>query len=60
MFRKISWDETEKAKPYTREQLAQWGVDFPPMKGWRLALAKGMDPNVPYVPQPKGNKAVTA
>lgn len=33
MFRKISFEETEKGYPFTREQLAQWGVDYPPRKG---------------------------
>jgi hypothetical protein len=59
VLRKISWEETEKGKPFTREQLAQWGVDFPPLQGWRTALAKGTDPNVPYVRPAKSSKAVT-
>jgi hypothetical protein len=57
MIHKISWEETEKGKPFTREQLAKWGANYPPLKGWRKALEMGTDPNVPYVPQPKA-KAV--
>jgi hypothetical protein len=52
VFRKVSYEEQEKGKPFTIEQLAQWGVDYPPRKGWRTALARGEDPNV--APHPKG------
>lgn len=32
---------------FTRAQLAQWGVTWPPKKGWKQALIEGRDPNNP-------------
>ena len=32
---------------WTRAQLAQWGVPWPPPKGWRNALTHGRDPKSP-------------
>jgi hypothetical protein len=58
VFRKISFEEQEKGQPFTREQLTQWGVDYPPRKGWRIALARGEDPNTP--PAPKAHKGSMA
>lgn len=32
---------------WTRKQLAEWGVNWPPLNGWRKRLALGLDPNIP-------------
>lgn len=59
MFLKVSFEKQEKGQPFTREQLAQWGVDYPPRKGWRIAMARGEDPNTPRAPKVrKGSMAV--
>lgn len=42
---KIREEEIEKAKTekggWTRDQLAEWGVPWPPPKGWKKALISG-------------------
>jgi hypothetical protein len=61
VFLKISFEEQDKGQPFTREQLGRWGVNYPPRKGWRIALARGEDPNTPPPPkQPRGSVAVMA
>lgn len=44
---RLTAEEIESGKSakggYTREQLAQWGVPWPPPKGWRDALLAGKD-----------------
>jgi len=34
-----------KTGGFTRAQLARWGVNWPPKKGWRHKLAHGKNPN---------------
>lgn len=42
--RKITEEEIESQKTenggWTRETLAQWGVPWPPPKGWKVGLLK--------------------
>jgi hypothetical protein len=45
VFQTISMEEQDRSK-HTKAQLAKWGVNYPPAKGWRKALAAGTDPNV--------------
>jgi len=58
MHRRISFEETGK-QAHTPEQLARWGVNYPPRRGWRIALSRGEDPNSPPAKQPR-TMAVTA
>lgn len=50
-FRKISQAELDAAKSpnggYTKAALMQWGIEWPPKKGWQQALLHGTDPNNP-------------
>lgn len=43
----VTRDELEQAKTaaggYTKEQLAEWGVPWPPPKGWKQKLLSGTD-----------------
>ena len=55
MLRKISWEEQQKA-PYTPQQFALWGVNWPPPRGWRKALAAEYNPNL--APEERHAKAV--
>ena len=41
---RIKREEIE-SKRATRAQLAAWGVHWPPKKGWKSALIRGLDPN---------------
>lgn len=47
-------EEIENARTakggWTREQLARWGVSWPPPKGWKKRL---VNENYKRVPQPK-------
>jgi hypothetical protein len=43
MDAEIDPKRTEKGG-WTRRQLAEWGVPWPPPKGWRSALVLGLDP----------------
>lgn len=44
---KLSAEEIDAAKTtnggWTKKQLAQWGVPWPPPKGWRKALIRGTE-----------------
>jgi hypothetical protein len=42
----VSRQEVESVA-HTRRNLAKWGVEWPPPKGWKKALIKGADPNAP-------------
>lgn len=48
---KITDEEIESKRTsaggFSRSQLAAWGVNWPPIKGWRYALVHGGDPNSP-------------
>lgn len=48
-FRKFTNAEIEAGKTdkggFKRNQLAKWGVHWPPRHGWRRALLEGNDPN---------------
>ncbi len=47
MKRLVSYREIEAARTpnggFTREQLAEWGISWPPPKGWQKKLLKGDD-----------------
>lgn len=49
MARIVTAEEIEAKKTpkgaWTRAQLAEWGVPWPPPRGWREALVKGLDPD---------------
>jgi hypothetical protein len=57
---KISHEVTEMfrtpAGGWTKKQLAEWGVRWPPMRGWRRRLALGLDPNIPDSKFPKNKR----
>jgi hypothetical protein len=40
---------------WTRTQLAEWGVPWPPPKGWRRRLAAGLPIDPPPPPEPPGS-----
>ncbi len=46
---KITREMIESARTpaggWTRQQLAAWGVKWPPCKGWKKRLQAGKDPN---------------
>lgn len=48
---KLTSEEIEACKTpkggFTKSQLAQWGVIWPPKRGWKQALIDGNDPNNP-------------
>jgi hypothetical protein len=50
-FKTVSAEEIENGKSkrgqFTRRQLADWGVSWPPAKGWQQRLMRGDDPNNP-------------
>jgi hypothetical protein len=41
---------------WTKEQLAKWGVRWPPVKGWRQRLDAGLNPNANVTRQPQAMK----
>jgi hypothetical protein len=49
-MRVVSYEETERGKSvaggWKRKTLKSWGVSWPPRKGWRDRLAKGVNPNI--------------
>lgn len=56
---KLSRDQIERGRTpkggWTKEQLAKWGVHWPPAHGWQYALMNGLDPNkAPASKQKKG------
>lgn len=52
---KLTAEEIEAGKTeaggYTKAQLAAWGIDYPPPKGWKEKLMAG-DAFEPFVPEP--------
>ena len=46
---KVSTELIERSRTakggWSRKQLAEWGVQWPPKKGWKSALERGLDPN---------------
>lgn len=46
----VSYADQEKGKSskggFRRKQLAKWGVNWPPMKGWQTKLHRGQNPNI--------------
>lgn len=48
-FRKMSREEIERGTTkngsFTKKRLAEWGIRWPPKKGWKEALMMGADPN---------------
>jgi hypothetical protein len=56
---KITREEIERAKTpggaWTKKQLAEWGVPWPPPKGWKAKLLKGQPapPDKPVVQRTK-------
>lgn len=47
---KVSYAEQEKRKTrngaWNKEQLKEWGVEWPPLTGWRDKLHQGKNPNI--------------
>jgi hypothetical protein len=48
---RVSAEEIESKRTtaggWTRKQLAEWGVKWPPKRGWKVALENGEDLNNP-------------
>lgn len=48
--KKVSYAEQEKHKTknggYSKRQLEEWGIVWPPMKGWPRKLHQGLNPNI--------------
>lgn len=61
----VTRDELEQAKTaaggYTREQLAAWGVSWPPPKGWKKKiLTSNESPHLELTQPPPGSPASTS
>jgi hypothetical protein len=58
-YKMLSEDEIEAGKSekggWTRATLAEWGVSWPPPRGWKRALTEGVDPETYKRPEPESH-----